>query len=61
MSRCLMLLLLMFVSIAAMAQEAYTVYIEADSTLTFYYDELRSTRPGTSFSVNSVDSVPYWY
>ena len=61
MSRCLMLLLLMFVSIASSAQEAYSVYIETDSTLTFYFDELRSTRPGATYSVEITDSVPDWY
>ena len=33
MGRCLMMLLLMLTSIAAMAQEAYSVFTEADSTL----------------------------
>ena len=28
-------------SIGAVAQEAYAVFTEADSTLTFFYDELR--------------------
>ena len=30
-------------SIGALAQEAYAVFTEADSTLTFFYDELRTT------------------
>ena len=60
MSRCLMLMLLMFVSFAARAQEAYTIFTEADSTLTFFYDDQRSSRPGTSYLVNAQDSVPKW-
>ena len=66
MSRCMMLQLLFFVSFAAMAQEAYSVFTEADSTLTFFYDDQRSTRTGTSYSLGyvwstySADSVPEW-
>ena len=61
MSRCLMLMLLMSVSIAASAQEAYSVFTEGDSTLTFFYDELRSTRTGTSYLLSVQDSVPDWH
>ena len=48
-------------SIGAMAQEAYANFTPTDSTLTFYYDELRSSREGTSYLVNAQDSVPAWY
>ena len=61
MGRCLMLLLLMVTSFAASAQEAYTVFTEADSTLTFFFDDQRSTRPGTSYSLIITDTVPDWY
>jgi len=61
MSRCLMLMLLMIVSIAASAQEAYSVFTEGDSTLAFYYDEQRSTRQGKSYTLTIADSVPDWY
>ena len=60
MGRCLMLMLLMLTSIAALSQEAYSVFTEADSTLTFFYDNERSNRPGTSYLVNAQDSVPKW-
>ena len=60
MGRCLMLLLLTLTSIAASGQEAYAVFTEADSTLTFYCDSLRSTRTGTSYLVNAQDTVPEW-
>ena len=38
-------------SIGAVAQEAYAVFTEADSTLTFFYDELRTTRTGTTYEL----------
>ena len=47
-------------SISALAQEAYAVFTEADSTLTFYFDELRSTRTGTSYSMNTGNNNPDW-
>ena len=61
MGRCLMLLLLTLTSFASSAQEAYSVFTEADSTLTFYCDSLRSSRQGTLYSLVIVDSVPDWY
>ena len=60
MGRCLMLLLLMLTSIAALSQEAYSVFTEGDSTLTFFYDNERSSRSGTSYSLNTTDTVPTW-
>lgn len=55
-----MLLLLMLTSIAASAQETCAVFTEGDSTLAFYYDELRNTRPGISYSLNTGDNDPDW-
>jgi surface protein len=43
------------------AQEAYAVFTEGDSTLTFYCDDLRSTRPGTSYSLNTGYGLPGWF
>ena len=40
-------------SIGALAQEAYAVFTEADSTLTFFYDELRTTRIGTTYDLDN--------
>ena len=40
-------------SIGAVAQEAYAVFTEADSTLTFFYDELRTTRTGTTYDIDN--------
>ncbi len=43
---------------SAKAQEAYTVL--NDGTLTFYYDNQRSSRPGTSYNLNRGDFPPDW-
>ena len=63
MGRCLMLLLLTMAAVAGSAQEAYSVLTEADSTLAFFYDDQRSSRPGTSYSLDIIDSIssPEWY
>lgn len=45
-------------SMSAAAVEAYTEYAAEDSTLTFYYDDLRSTRLGTTYDINI---FPTWY
>ena len=43
------------------AQEAYAVFTEANSTLTFYYDNLRSTRSGTTYDMPAkVSTAPGW-
>ena len=48
-------------SLPMAAQEAYAVLTEADSTLTFYYDNLRSTRPGTKYDIpTEKDTAPGW-
>ena len=48
-------------SLPMAAQEAYAVLTEPDSTLTFYYDNLRSTRPGTKYDITiEGDVVPGW-
>ncbi len=41
--------------------EAYAVFTEADSTLTFFYDELRSTRSGTTYDLNTGANTPDWF
>ena len=35
-------------ALGASAQEAYAVYTSENTTLTFYYDTQRSSRPGTT-------------
>ena len=47
-------------SLPMAAQEAYAVLTEADSTLTFYYDNLRSTRTGTKYDVPTTGATPDW-
>lgn len=48
-------------SLPMAAQEAYAVLTEANSTLTFYYDNLRSTRPGTKYDMPAeVSTAPGW-
>ena len=41
--------------------EAYVVYNPSNSTMTFYCDDLRASRPGTSFDLNDEYSFPDWY
>ena len=48
-------------SLPMAAQEAYAVLTEPDSTLTLYYDNLRSTRPGTKYDITTEeDPAPGW-
>ena len=41
--------------------EAYACYTSSNTTLTFYYDNQRSTRTGTTYDLNEADNVPVWY
>ena len=41
------------------AQEAYAVFTANDSTLTFYYDNLKASHTGRTFTLNS-DDDPMW-
>lgn len=57
----LMLVLLFFASLASYAQEAYVIVAPDRTTLTFYYDDLMSTRPGVSYPLNQyANSTPDW-
>ena len=40
--------------------EAYACYTPSNTTLTFYYDNLRSTRTGTTYDLNDANSNPGW-
>ena len=42
------------------AQEAYAVYTSDNTTLSFYYDNDRSTRTGTTYDLNEGPSDPGW-
>ena len=65
----LTLALLMTVCSFGMAQskQAYAVYTEGDgtisnpNTLTFYYDDQKSSRSGTKYDLNTGNSDPGWY
>ncbi len=41
--------------------EAYACYTSSNTTLTFYYDNQRSSRPGTTYDLNSGSNDPGWY
>ena len=47
-------------TMSAVAQEAYACYTSSNTTLTFYYDNLRSSRTGTTFDIPSGGSYPSW-
>ena len=43
------------------ATEAYACYTPSNTTLTFYYDKQRSSRPGTTYDLNTGYDNPGWY
>ena len=60
-----LLLMAMTTGTQVMAAEAYAVYTTKivwyeDNILTFYYDDLKSTRQGTVFALNTDDNDPEW-
>ena len=57
----LALLTCLFCSLSAAALEAYACYTPSNTTLTFYYDNLRSSRTGTTYDLNTGSNVPDWY
>ena len=62
MGRWLMaLLLVMLSSLAMRAAEAYACYTSSNTTLTFYYDNLRSSRTGTTYDLNVGSQQTGWY
>lgn len=50
--------LLMAISTICMAQEAYAEY--NNGTLTFYYDNTRSSKSGTTYDLNTGSDTPGW-
>ena len=48
-------------ALGANAAEAYACYTESNTTLTFYYDNNRSSRSGTTYSLNTGTYYPGWY
>ena len=44
----------------ATGTQAYACYTSSNTTLTFYYDTQRSSRPGTTYSLNTGENDPGW-
>lgn len=59
--RMFILLITLMSAISANAQEAYANYTASNTTLTFYYDKLRSTRTGTTYDLNEGSDFPGWF
>ncbi len=56
------LVVAMMCAIGANAVEAYACYTSSNKTLTFYYDNLRSSRTGTTYDMNTGDyGLPGWF
>ena len=47
--------------LGASAAEAYACYTPSNTTLTFYYDNYRSSRTGTTYDLNMGYNPPGWY
>ena len=43
------------------APQAYACYTSGNETLTFYYDNLRSSRSGSTYDLNTGNNAPDWY
>ena len=48
-------------ALSANAAEAYANYTPSNTTLTFYYDNNRSSRSGTTYDLNTSDDDPGWF
>ncbi len=59
--RLYVLVVAMMSALSLHAQEAYANYTPSDSTLTFYYDNQRSSRTGTTYDMNTGSHQPGWY
>ena len=51
----------MMCAFGAAAAEAYANYTPSTTTLTFYYDNYRSSRSGTTYDLNTLNNSPGWY
>ena len=58
--RLAVLMAAMMCALGAAAAEAYACYTESNTTLTFYYDNLRSSRTGTTYDLNVGSARPDW-
>ena len=59
--RLVALVAAMMCALGMQAAEAYANYTPSNKTLTFYYDNLRSTRDGTTYDLPTGDGLPGWY
>ncbi len=59
--RLAVLLAAMMCALGASAAEAYACYTSSNTTLTFYYDNYRSSRSGTTYDLNTLNNSPGWY
>ena len=58
--RLTVLVTAMMCALGMQAQEAYACYTEDNNTLTFYYDNQRSSRPGITYNLNK-SGLPDWH
>ena len=58
--RLVALVAAMMCALGASAIEAYACYTPSNTTLTFYYDDLRSSRPGTTYDLNTGSQYTDW-
>ena len=58
--RLFVLVAAMMCALGASAVEAYACYTSSNTTLTFYYDSQRSSRPGTTYDLNTGDNDTGW-
>ena len=58
--RLVVLLMTMMCALGASAAEAYACYTPSNTTLTFYYDNQRSSRSGTTYNLNTGSNEPGW-
>jgi surface protein len=59
--RLVVLVAAMMCALGASAQEAYACYSPMTKTLTFYYDDYRSSLSGTTYDLNTGNNDPGWY
>ena len=59
--RLVVLVTAMMCALGAAAAEAYANYTPSNTTLTFYYDNYRSSRTGTTYDLNTGYNDPGWY
>ena len=58
--RLAVLVAAMMCALGATAAEAYANYTPSNTTLTFYYDNYRSSRTGTTYDLNTGTNNPGW-